>query len=468
MARGLKSGNRNCNASRGGRQPELRRGYSGYCPLERRSDGSISGGGGEIERRELSSLGASVFFEEFIRKRKPLIIEARKVKGGPLSALLGLKGSNSNWAKPGIEAVAAMREGDAGSCEVEVERRHAASSPFGQQDTGTRQKTTLATFCRELEEGNELGYLNTQMLPEDSRGCPEAIAAPHVLRLLRGATRLRPKLLGKLAPVQYNLWFGQSSLGSSSGLHHDFHDNIYVLLRGSKEFRLFSPRCLDILGTAGGAKGRPKLHQNGLISYISGLRDDGAPESVIQSWKRRKATGATDQDGIDDDSEEDELDAMLDDAIENGVDDFEEDVRPSKKKKKEEPAAGGLPDSFCPVSTMTPATGSTAPAVPSALRGKHMTAKLQAGDLLYLPASWFHEVISSGCGAGGHLALNIWMAPPHTKGTEEKPYEDDFWEENYQKLRALATSEIGAAAKGKKKKVSKKRTATGQKRKTKQ
>ncbi|CAE8622735.1 unnamed protein product, partial [Polarella glacialis] len=99
--------------------------------------------------------------------------------------------------------------------------------PFGQSDRSSRHSTTLAEFCRELKSGSELGYLTTQPLPEDSDGCPQAIAAPHVMRLLAGARRLRPQVLGKLAPVQYNIWLGRTSAGSTSGLHHDFHDNLY-------------------------------------------------------------------------------------------------------------------------------------------------------------------------------------------------------------------------------------------------
>ena len=130
---------------------------------------------------------------------------------------------------------------------MEVERRARTTQFFGQQDAGAREVTTLSQFCDEIDQGNELAYLTTQALPEDSRGCPKALAPPHVLNLLQEAETLRPTLVSRLAPVQYNLWFGRSQEGSSSGLHHDFHDNIYVLLRGCKEFRLFSPRCLDIL-----------------------------------------------------------------------------------------------------------------------------------------------------------------------------------------------------------------------------
>merc|ERR1712217_509135 len=53
----------------------------------------------------------------------------------------------------------------------------------------------------------------------------------------------------------------------------------------------------------------------------------------------------------------------------------------------------------------------------------------------YLPASWFHEVISRGSGCGGHMALNLWLAPPHSNATFQQPYIDNFWEDHYQSLR---------------------------------
>ena len=270
---------------------------------------------------------------------------------------------------------------------------------FGQSDDTAREKTSFGEFCRELEGGNELAYLTTQAL-EDSDGCPRALAADHVYKLLEGAKTLRPQFLGHMAPVQYNMWFGRSKAGSSSGLHHDFHDNIYVLLRGSKEFRLFSPRCLDILRPEGVARKRAKLHSNGLISYVAGLREDGAPASAVREWH-----------GAGEDSEE-ELERMLNEAMdgsENGSD-----------------ADSTLPDSFCRASTTSN--------MPKILAGRHLTAKLDVGDLLYLPASWFHEVISYGGDIGGHLALNLWMAPPCQGATFEAPYEDGFWDFFVQKL----------------------------------
>lgn len=62
---------------------------------------------------------------------------------------------------------------------------------------------------------------------------------------------------------------------------------------------------------------------------------------------------------------------------------------------------------------------------------------------VYLPASWFHEVISYSPGSqkdskklsgtpadtkdSVHLAFNIWMHPPCLDGTFEKPYIDGYW-----------------------------------------
>lgn len=67
-----------------------------------------------------------------------------------------------------------------------------------------------------------------------------SIASNPVTQLM-GDFPLRPALLGKLVPQNLNLWMGRSKAGTSSGLHHDYHDNLYILLRGRKRFRLYSP-----------------------------------------------------------------------------------------------------------------------------------------------------------------------------------------------------------------------------------
>jgi Cupin-like domain len=57
---------------------------------------------------------------------------------------------------------------------------------------------------------------------------------------------------------------------------------------------------------------------------------------------------------------------------------------------------------------------------------------ITAGQMLYIPAGWFHEVRSTGGGSEGHMALNYWFHPPD--GTSfEKPYSSNFWPADWEK-----------------------------------
>jgi Cupin-like domain len=56
---------------------------------------------------------------------------------------------------------------------------------------------------------------------------------------------------------------------SSSGLHHDYHDNLYVLLRGQKRFRLWSPDSAQRMYTRGALA---RVHSNGRINYVGQVR----------------------------------------------------------------------------------------------------------------------------------------------------------------------------------------------------
>ena len=51
---------------------------------------------------------------------------------------------------------------------------------------------------------------------------------------------------------------------SSSGLHHDFHDNLYILLRGKKTFKLYSPSDALKMSTYGKII---RVHETGRINY---------------------------------------------------------------------------------------------------------------------------------------------------------------------------------------------------------
>lgn len=54
--------------------------------------------------------------------------------------------------------------------------------------------------------------------------------------------------------------------GSSTGLHHDYHDNVYILLRGRKRFRLYPPSDAQRMYVRGELRA---VHPNGRIVYKS-------------------------------------------------------------------------------------------------------------------------------------------------------------------------------------------------------
>lgn len=64
---------------------------------------------------------------------------------------------------------------------------------------------------------------------------------------------------------------------------------------------------------------------------------------------------------------------------------------------------------------------------------RKLRADLAPGDMLYIPAGWFHEVFSesdSESSNEGHMALNYWFHPPDS-GLFETPYSSSFWTEDW-------------------------------------
>lgn len=78
-------------------------------------------------------------------------------------------------------------------------------------------------------------------------------------------------------------------------------------------------------------------------------------------------------------------------------------------------------------STMCAGSSST-----DGLAARCFEVTITAGQMLYIPAGWFHEVRSTGGGSEGHLALNYWFHPPDGSSFE-KPYSSDFWPDDWKK-----------------------------------
>lgn len=90
---------------------------------------------------------------------------------------------------------------------------------------------------------------------------------------------------------------------------------------------------------------------------------------------------------------------------------------------------GQLPVSFSRVDPARP-QNELAREFPAFLRTTELVVEIHAGEMLYLPAGWFHEVVSSG---GQHMAFNYWCHPPTLlDASGPSPlYTDDFWLRDY-------------------------------------
>jgi hypothetical protein len=304
---------------------------------------------------------------------------------------------------------------------------------------------------------------------------------------------------------------GNSKEGTSSGLHHDFHDNLYVLLRGKKRFTIMDPGNAPNLYTHGTIS---KIHPNGLITYEGHpSREDGAsgPDLVryivrktqddLEDLKGNPKASATDIaaaeqrlesalesmldediDGEDDDEFDEE---MRDDYVDSGEnnddangeaeddeeeedeegdapafpdegdddnddddaegmllveeDDDSDSTEGDRKRKRQNGGSGSKskkpkpagaepfqPPSFCKVEPYLLHQKNTPKEFPLLAKATKTSFELKEGEMLYLPASWFHEVASYG----SHVALNYWMHPPSANNFQQ-PYPDAYWTEKF-------------------------------------
>ena len=294
------------------------------------------------------------FFQNFVSARKPLVLKSRNTD------FLQTEFSNSSLANT------------VGDLLVEVEDK--MQGPFGSTDVGKRKLMKFASEFLPALDGGEY-YLTTQEIKEID-GIPEDFAPLIVRRLIdAGLVPLSLPIAGNLVLDNVNIWMGSARDGSSSGCHHDFHDNLYFLIRGTKTFRLRSPD--RPLATHGRAQA---VHKNGFISYVPDVRPDGAALADVLRWK----------------GGEDNMDAAEELDLKHALD--------SKSWK--------CPPSFC-IDRKAPDDA--------------ISITLNAGDIFYLPAGYFHEVISYNNSQDcGHLAVNYWYHPP-TENIFSDPYPDKYW-----------------------------------------
>mmetsp|Transcript_13960 Transcript_13960/g.26270 ORF Transcript_13960/g.26270 Transcript_13960/m.26270 type:complete len:523 (-) Transcript_13960:2503-4071(-) len=425
-----------------------------------------------------SSITPQDFFQNYINQRRPVVIN-----GIPSDLHHILKWTDNEYliSKAGNESVM-------------VEERKSSNDSFGQ---GNEVSMSFDEFVKLVQEGDDRHYLTTQDVQANEDGRPDLMAS--FMKVLQDDFPLRPHLMGHLIPQNINLWMGNNNNtkaqpegekdhGTSSGLHHDYHDNLYIVLRGKKKFRLYGPNDTELMYTRGKLA---MVHPNGRINYEGEMTTaygadwkadsaarasrakDEAEKKLLEAEEavREGKAGAQemleraeammedamealidaevdsgDDECDDDDGEEDDGDGEDDDDEEddesdidfgggNQVNTEEEDEDEVDKGTCREPRLVDKtvknPNNFSIVdpSLLVDNDQELQEKYPLLQQAKSAFCEVQAGQMLYLPASWFHEVRSFGC-EGGHLAVNYWFHPPDASDFE-RPYSSDFWPNDY-------------------------------------
>jgi len=316
----------------------------------------------------------------------------------------------------------------AGKQPVQVEKRMSYDECFGQNRTESRQVVMeVEEFVRKMEGDNaELFYLSTQ----DS-GQQAAFQTPCEQLLSHRIIDETLEWAGNLVLHTCNIWMGHSKSGSSSGLHVDHHDNFYLLIEGQKRVRLYSPDCATKMYTYGTIE---RVYFNGKISFVGNeTRADGTAmsdeansdeetdpeEEEIVLGKGFDYESDADQDGNTPfpGEAEDDFDKFVQNTDSDVRDDDNED-KPSDPSQR--------PDNFSRIDIARLTEVDLRKDFPDFLQCREYVLELTAGQTLYLPAGWFHEVtsISNPKGQIGHIALNYWYHPPDALDNYENPYKN--------------------------------------------
>lgn len=422
-------------------------GYDGRLKVERRD---AHGFGGGRDRQEM-------FLEELVEK----------LRDGDDSYYL-----TTQYEKEGEEEEEEEEEENQGESDEEEESEESEASEEDLleefQENGENPSDTNLTNLTNLTENdsehftqNEVSDSESELLASDFADdyidlSPEEIhyrvrelfqppLTPHKLPI-------SPSLFPTLVPQQINLWMGRcnerkanfklnDSLpdlglgryvpnGQSSGLHHDHADNLYILVSGRKRFTIFPPSSGRSLATLGTIR---TIHDTGIIDYEHDekaplwrhIRDDGALETEVLRWKSDRKE-------------------KIDESV---ILEEEERLKPTSSPSNISSSTSSSPPSF---STIPPAllhieefdpenqkrlADFARKTYPELLAVPRYTVWLQKGEMLYLPAGWFHEVTSFGDNEENiHIAINYWFAPPNSHDFET-PYKDNYWPSDFARTR---------------------------------
>ena len=282
-----------------------------------------------------------------------------------------------------------------------------------------------------------------------------------------------------LVPQQINLWMGSSSTntnikethnnftideskpdlglgkqlpgepprGTSTGLHHDHADNLYILVLGKKRFTILSPNDAMKLYTVGNIY---KIFNSGIIDYEidenapgwKHVRDDGAIIEEIIYWQLDKSRLTNN--GHDKEAEQKLLNELQVHIKQHQAQ--QKALKTTSGIRRDPPSFSKIPpallhlDELKDESIRKKIESFANKFFPGVLQLNKLEVWLNPGEMLYLPAGWFHEVSSFGSDnnkdniGGAHIAINYWFIPPNTTSFDDC-YEDTYWKEDWEKTK---------------------------------
>eukprot|EP00980_Cylindrotheca_fusiformis_P025751 scaffold14558_cov137-Cylindrotheca_fusiformis.AAC.16 len=421
-----------------------------------------------LETINASDVTPEQFYDKYIRQRRPVVIS------GSLETIANANNLEKWKSMDYLKNVA-------GDETVVVEKRSDEKDSFGK---GNEVSMKFHSFLDLISKGDSMHYLTTQDVEANQDGRPDLMAP--FMKTFKGDFPLRPPLMGNLIPQNINLWMGNNTDGASSGLHHDYHDNLYIVLKGRKRFRLYSPMDTEYMYTRGKLL---QVHENGRINYEgdettaygADIKSDAAARAAQAKDVAEEMLANAEQDVADgvegaqerleqaeeamDSALEALLDAEADDSegeekedvggllfggngtnmTENDEDDENDEGSDEGVVVDQQESSGDVgarrlvdktvknPNSFSRVDfSLLDNSEDLKKLYPDMLKAKVAFCDIKEGQCLYLPASWFHEVRSYGGREGGHLAMNYWFHPPDATNDYAQPYTTNFWPNDYQ------------------------------------
>ncbi|VWU48269.1 JmjC domain-containing protein, putative [Hepatocystis sp. ex Piliocolobus tephrosceles] len=375
----------------------LKNEYSGFCFHKEKSN--------NIDVID-EYISAEHFYLNYILKRKPCLLKRKNI-------IKNKHNIDIKFLKENIENVP-----------VELEQK--VSNSFG---TGEKKKMNFHEFLSLIEKGNTDYYLNTQYIKENAYFPTDFCNS--ITRQIINYLPKQLEIMGNLEIYQYNIWIGKNEdKDLKTFLHHDYHDNIYVLLKGKKIFRIYSPNFANLLKMNGNIY---RIYNNGLITYSPFIRSDGS--NYLDVYKKKMDRVYRDMNIMTKQINK-KNNLLKHKAIEQSMDKAEQilnklednilnyKIRKSKFRYKNN-ARDDIPNHFCLINTIEKKQEDDIFTDTTEIQKRYIEVCVDEGDILYLPCGWFHEV-KSFSNNEYHLAFNYWYYPPYIRMINETEIQNRF------------------------------------------